>query len=104
VEHLKKCYDIPNRIHLRFNFQVRHVNNIKSKKWWQQIININPNFTAIANYRYRDVIKGKAGKAAALPKFSDTLTPSQPEGGKLCSPIVFACLQKFLEYGHAMGY
>ena len=26
------------------------------------------------------VIKGKAGKTAALPKFSDKLTQSQPEG------------------------
>ena len=28
----------------------------------------------------RGVINGKAGKAAALPKFSDTLTLSQPRG------------------------
>ena len=29
---------------------------------------------------YRGVINGKAGKAAALPKFSDTLTLSQSRG------------------------
>ena len=30
------------------------------------------------NIRYRGVINGKAGKAAALSKFSDRLTLSQP--------------------------
>ena len=30
----------------------------------------------------RGVINGKEGKAAALPKFLDTLTLSQPEGGR----------------------
>ena len=39
----------------------------------------------------RGVTNGKAGKAAALPKFSDTLTLSQPGGAKyadhwLCFP------------------
>ena len=34
---------------------------------------------------YRGVIKGKAGKAAALPKFSDTITLSQPGGVDQCS-------------------
>ena len=35
------------------------------------------------------VINGKAGKAAALPKFSNTLTLFQP-GGRLGQPIGFA--------------
>ena len=38
-------------------------------------------------YDSRGVIKSKAGKAAALPKFSDTLTLSQ--SGRLCPPIDF---------------
>ena len=36
---------------------------------------------------YRGVINGKAGKAAALPKFSDMLTPSQPEGAYNAHPL-----------------
>ena len=34
----------------------------------------------------RGVIYGKAGKAAALPKFSDTLNLSQPEGADYAHP------------------
>ena len=30
---------------------------------------------------------GKAGEAAALPKFSDTLTLSQPEGTDYADPL-----------------
>ena len=41
------------------------------------------------------VINGKASKAAALPKFSDTLTLLQP-GGRLCLPIGFALPTKIL--------
>ena len=37
--------------------------------------------------RPRGVINGKAGKAAALPKFSDTLTLSQPEGADYTHPL-----------------
>ena len=38
----------------------------------------------------RGVINGKGGKAAALHKFSDTLTLSQPKGGgRLCPPFGF---------------
>ena len=33
------------------------------------------------------VINGKAGKAAALPKFSDTLTLSQPGGADYAHPL-----------------
>ena len=43
----------------------------------------------------------KAGKAAALPKFSDMLTLSQPGGGRLCPPIGFACLKKIPHYAPA---
>ena len=46
----------------------------------------------------RDAINGMAGKAAALPKFSDTLTLSQPEGGRLCPPIGFASPKYFRNY------
>ena len=35
----------------------------------------------------RGVINGKAGKAAALPKFSDTLFLSQPEGAEYAHPL-----------------
>jgi hypothetical protein len=35
----------------------------------------------------RGVINGKAGKATALPKFSDTLTLSQPEGADYAGPL-----------------
>ena len=39
-------------------------------------------------------INSKAGKTAALPKFSDMLTLYQPGGvGELCPPIGFACLK-----------
>ena len=33
----------------------------------------------------RGIINGKAGKAVALPKFSDTITLSQPGGGADCA-------------------
>ena len=35
----------------------------------------------------RGVINGKAGKAAALPQFSDTLSLSQPEGAEHAHPL-----------------
>ena len=37
--------------------------------------------------KHRGVINGKAGKAAALPKFSDTLTLSQPRGADYAHPL-----------------
>ena len=46
---------------------------------------------------FRGLINGKEGKAAALPKFLDMLTLSQPEGGgggTLCPPIGFALPKK----------
>ena len=36
---------------------------------------------------FRGVINGKADKAAALPKFSDTLTLSQPGGADYAHPL-----------------
>ena len=39
------------------------------------------NFYLLSVISIRGVFNGKAGKAAALPKFSDTLTLSQPGGG-----------------------
>ena len=44
----------------------------------------------------RGVINGKAGKAAALPKFSDTLTLSQSGGADYASPLALSHLKKFL--------
>jgi hypothetical protein len=44
-----------------------------------------------------DVINGKAGKAAALPKFSDAL-PYLNQGGRLCPTMGFASPKFFLDY------
>ena len=45
----------------------------------------------------RDVINGKAGKAAALPKFSDMLTLSQSgEGADYAQPLVLLHLKDFM--------
>ena len=38
-------------------------------------------------YSFRGVINGKAGKAAALPNFSDTLTLSQSKGADYAHPL-----------------
>ena len=35
------------------------------------------------------VINGKAGKVAALHKFSDMLSPSQPRGADYAHPLAF---------------
>ena len=44
----------------------------------------------------RGVINGKADKAAALPKFSDTLTLSQSEGADYVHPLALPPLQIFV--------
>ena len=44
----------------------------------------------------RGVINGKAGKAAALPKFSDTLTLSQSEGADYAQPLALPHLKFFV--------
>ena len=41
----------------------------------------------------RDVINGKAGKVAALSKFSDALTLSQPRGADYAHPFALPCLK-----------
>ena len=41
----------------------------------------------------RGVINGKAGKAAALPKFSDTLTLSLPRGADYVHPLALPHLK-----------
>ena len=46
----------------------------------------------------RGVIIIKAGKAAALPKFSDVLTLSQPRGVDYAHPLALPCLKKFRDY------
>ena len=43
-------------------------------------------------HQFRDVINGKAGKAAALPKFSDMLTLSQSGEGGQIMPNHWLCL------------
>ena len=48
----------------------------------------------------KGVINGKAGKAAALPKFSDTLTLSQ-SGGVGRWPFALPCLNNFPDYAPA---
>ena len=44
---------------------------------------------------YMGVINGKAGKTAALPKYSDTLTLSQPEGADYAHHLDFVSHKKF---------
>ena len=45
---------------------------------------------------YRGVINGKAGKAAALPKVSDTLTLSQSRGADYAQPMALPHLHFLL--------
>ena len=40
------------------------------------------------------LINGKAGKAAALLKLSDMLTPSYPGGTDYAHPLALPCLKK----------
>ena len=47
---------------------------------------------------FRGVINGKAGKAAALPKFSDMLTLSQPEGADYAHPLALPHQKKICDY------
>ena len=42
----------------------------------------------------RDAINGKAGKAAALPKFSDTPNLSQPGRSEYAQPLPLTCPTK----------
>ena len=44
----------------------------------------------------RGVINDKAGKAAALSKFSDTLTLSQPRGTDYAHPLALPHLKKIV--------
>ena len=46
----------------------------------------------------RGVINDKAGKAAALPKFSDMLSLSQPAGADYAQPLALPCLKKLRDY------
>ena len=47
-------------------------------------------------YSIRGVINGKAGKAAALSKFSDTLTLSQPRGVDYAHPLALLAYKNSL--------
>ena len=47
---------------------------------------------------YRGVINGEAGKAAALPKFSDKLTLSQSRGADYAQPLALPHLKFFRDY------
>jgi hypothetical protein len=47
---------------------------------------------------YRGVINGKAGKAAALPTFSDTLTLSLSRGADYTLPLALPHLKFYLDY------
>ena len=49
-------------------------------------------------YCHRGVINGKAGKAAALPKFSDSLTLSQPGGSDYAHTLALPHLTIFYDY------
>ena len=46
----------------------------------------------------RGVISGMVGKAAALSKFSDELTLSQPEGAYYAHPLALPHLKNFRDY------
>ena len=50
---------------------------------------------------YRGVINGKAGKTAALPKFSDTLTLSQSRGQIISQPLALPHLKSLRDYAPA---
>ena len=45
---------------------------------------------------FRGVNNGKAGKAAALPKYLDTLTLSQPRGAYYAQPLALPHLKTFV--------
>ena len=48
---------------------------------------------------HRGIINGKAGKAAALPKFSDTLTLSLPRGADYTAhPLALPHLKFYRDY------
>ncbi len=49
----------------------------------------------MTNLKIKGVISGKAGKTAALPQCSDTLTLYQPEWGRLPPTIGFASPKNF---------
>ena len=49
----------------------------------------------------RGVVNGKAGKAAAIPKFSDTLTLSQSEGADYSQQLALPHLIIFCNYAPA---
>jgi hypothetical protein len=46
----------------------------------------------------RGVINGKAGKAADFPKFSDTLTLSQPKWADYAHPLALLAYKKSLNF------
>ena len=46
--------------------------------------------------KYRGVINGKAGKAAALPKFSDLLTLSQSGWADYAQPLALLGLKNYV--------
>ena len=48
--------------------------------------------------KVRGVINGKAGKAASLPKFSDTLTLYQLGGIDYAYPLALLCQKKIRDY------
>ena len=54
-------------------------------------------FYTVFRIKLRGVINGKAGKAAAFPKFSDMLTLYQPGGpdyAHIAHPLALSCLEK----------
>ena len=59
------------------------------------ILSIN---TVILHSNIKGVINGKAGKAAALPKFSDTLTLSQPGEADYAHSLALPHRKNFSDY------
>ena len=65
---------------------------------------IEPTSCPYSLHSSRGVINGKAGKAAALPKFSDTLTLSQSEGADYTQPLALPHLIVFRGYAPVRHY
>ena len=58
----------------------------------------------MTNIVYRGVINGKAGKAAVLPKFLDTLTLPQSGGwADYAQPLALPHLKFFLDFAPVMN-
>ena len=72
-------------------FTFKHIKNCTKSCFKDRKI-VDENNLKSEYYYNRGVINGKAGKAAALPKFLDTLTLSQSGGEGQIMPNYLLCL------------